>query len=324
MKTSNIKNLFAICLIAMFVISLMPLAFADNASTSTNTSITSSGQTGRGHGMRQDIIAARETNKENREKIKEMRTEIKEERKDFMEHIKATREDVLESLKAAREAKKSGNINETISKYKEFLLKTDNQRLEELNEAKTKIDESKELSDQEKSDIMTLIDAQISRLTTIKAQIEAATTKELIKDGAKSLREAKADSFRRFFSLRILSARIQGLVNRAKILGQRLDIIVDKAKSRNIDISSEVSSFKAKIAVASDKQSQAHDKLAQTILLMKGSGDKDQIKSSMDETRQLLKDAAQALKDAHEMLKSIVNKIKSAAPGSKILETEYT
>ena len=299
MKTHNMKNLFAVCLIAMFVISLVPLAFADN-NVSAQGSTTASSSSGN---PRQDLAAAREAAKEQRQKMKE------------------NREERINLLKEAQEARKAGKANETLEKYREFVSKTAGQWIKELKDLKSKIQESTELNDQQKADITATIDAKVANITSLKAQIDVSTTKDQLKEYTKQLRELRTESYKRMFNLRVLSARIQGHVNKAKELQKRLDAISQRAKAKNVDISAEVAVFNAKIKDASDKNAQAQSDIGQVIALMKTAGDNAQAKSLMDNARDALKGATDALKQAQETLRSIVNKIKSAGKVDVLAET---
>ena len=344
----NIKGkTFAMFLLFTFILGIIPSAFAQEGSNASETirnaliqgtknidkNILSkdrgnktAAQTNLSEMLRQKLDKG---NQGLNERLKDLRGKNNEtiqklitDRKEFLQIDKSSKEERQQVLKEAKDAKKSGNINESIDKFKDFLIKTADQWITELNEIKSKVQEGKELSEQQKSDILSSIDSQVSSLNSAKGQIQATTTKDELKAAAKSLKESRADSFRRIFSLRILAARIEGHVNRAKILESRLDAIAQRAKKKNIDISSDVISFKNKIQATSDKNKQAQDKLSQVIAFMKNpSSDKERIKSLMDDARNLLKDSEQELKQAHEILKSIVSKIKSSATDSSILET---
>ena len=336
MKTNKIKNLFAVCLIAIFVTSLIPLAFADeNTSVQTSVSVNSGNP-------RQDLAAARDAAKDEREKMKEERQafrqernetmqkfkdereKLNQERKDFMEKMKENTQERVTLLKEAQEARKGKRENETIGKYRAFVSKTAGQWIDELNELKSKVQESTELTEQQKADITATIDVKITSITSLKAEVDASTTKEQLKDYTKQLRELRTESYKRLFNLRVLSARIQGHINKASQLQKRLDLISQRAKTKNVDISTEVSAFNAKIKDASDKNAQAQSDIAQVIALMKASGDNAQAKTLMDGTRDALKAATEALKQAQETLKSIVNKIKSAGKADVLAEASVS
>ena len=335
MKKSNFKNLFAVCLIAMFVISLVPLAFADE-NVSVRGSAAVSGSSGT---PRQNLTALREAAKEEKEKMKEERQnfrkernetmqklkdereKINQERKDFMEKMKENTQERISILKEAQEARKAGKENQTVEKYREFVSKTAGQWISELNELKSKIQESTELTEQQKTDITATIDVKVANITSLKAQIDASTTKDQLKDYTKQLRQLRTESYKRLFNLRVLSARIQGHINKASQLQKRLELLSQKAKAKGVDISAEVAAFNAKIKDASDKNAQAQSDIIQVIALMKNSGKDAQAKSLMDSTRDALKAATDSLKQAQETLKSIVNKIKSAGKAEVLVET---
>ena len=207
MKKSNFKNLFAVCLIAMFIISLVPLAFADeNVSAQGSAAVSASSGN-----PKQDLAAVREAAKEEKEKMKEDRQnfmqernetmqklkdekeKLNQERKDFMEKMKENTQKRISILKEAQEARKSGKANETMEKYKEFVSKTAGQWISELNELKSKIQESTELTDQQKADITATIEAKVASITSLKAQIDASTTKDQLKEYTKQLRQLRTE-----------------------------------------------------------------------------------------------------------------------------------
>lgn len=301
------KKTIALLLIAVFVVSLVPLVFADGAN---DTGL------GRNKTNKEAREAERESNKQEREAERESQKQrvetLRTEAKAFMEKRKAEREDRENVLKSAKEAKASGNRNETIAKSKEYLSKTVDQWINDLNYVKAKIQESTELTDQQKSDITSIIDDKVADLTAFKAKIDGATTKDEIKQLAKELKDKKVEGLRMLFNLRVLSARIQGHVNRAKNLEARLEKISERAKAHGVDITAEVASFKVKIAAANDKNTQATGKIAEALTLSKTAGYNDKAKGLMEEARNLLKDAEKSLKDAQDVLKSIVSKIKAS------------
>ena len=184
--------------------------------------------------MKDSIEAKREEMKQVRELSKENLKSMMTERKEFMEKIKVEVKERHDTLELARKAKKEGKTNETINRYKEYLVKSVDHLTEELEHAKENIAEKTELLDSEKSEITTAIDAQIASLASLKAEISAATTKDQLKEVAKKLADSRAEHFRRYFSLRVLSARIQVEVNRAEVIEKRLETLSEKAKAKKI------------------------------------------------------------------------------------------
>ena len=98
---------------------------------------------------------------------------------------------------------------------KNYLLRIADTLINHFEKIKAIVQESSEISDDMKARIVAKIDAQIAEINIIKAEIEAATTKEQIKDAAKKLRDIW-DRFKHIARLhagRVVSARVEGLVN---------------------------------------------------------------------------------------------------------------
>ena len=248
--------------------------------------------------------------------------------KQRFENAKEKFNEAKETLKEERDAFKEAKENEDdaaiLEHSKNYLLRTAEALISHLEKIKAKIQESSQISDDGEAKMVAEIDAQITEINIIKAEIEAATTKEQIKEAAKKLRAKwnRLKHIARLHSERVVSARVEGLVNRGIVLEKKLDHILQKAEEKGIDadVSAEVEAFSSKIALAKDKYAQAQAKLESVLDLKAGNATNDQIKSAADEAKSLLKEARDALKEAHDILKEIVKKIKEAIPEANLSE----
>jgi hypothetical protein len=217
--------------------------------------------------------------------------------------------DERQKLKEARDKK---DEKASLEHAKNYLLRTADALIKHLEKIKAKVQESENIADDTEAKIVAEIDAQIAEINAIKADAQAATTKEQIKEAAKKLREKwnKLKHLVRLYAERVVSARVEGLVNRGIVLEKKLDNVLAKAKEKNItvDVSAEMSQFSEKIALSKDKYTQAQAKLSAVLELKAGNATNEQVKAAADEAKALLKEARDAVKEAHDILKTIVQK----------------
>lgn len=243
------------------------------------------------------------------------------EAKENFEMARAGLEVAKKRLKEARERR---NDNETIEYAKGYLLNISELLVSHLEKIRSAVQENKNIADDLEAKIVAEIDAQISEIRNLKSEIESATTKEQLKSIAKKLRQKwnYLKNVIKHHSERIVSSRVEGIINRGVILEKRLDKVLEEANANGtqINVSSEIAAFSEKISASRDYYRQAQSKLAQ-VLDLRANGepaDSEKIKTLLNEADELLKSSRQSLKDAFDMLKEIVNKIKESIPGANI------
>ncbi|MBI1935117.1 hypothetical protein HYS31_01640 [Candidatus Woesearchaeota archaeon] len=230
-------------------------------------------------------------------------------------------EDEREKLKGAKEKR---DEKAALEHAKNYLLRVSDALASHLEKLKSKVQENANIDDEREAKIVAEIDSQISAVASIKAEIEASATKEQLKEATKKLREIWS-GLKHVISLhseRVISARVEGIVNKGLVLEKKLNHILEEAKEKGIeiDVSADISAFSEKIASAKDKHSQAQAKLDAAIELKAGNATKEEIKAAADSAKMLLKEARESLKDAHDILKGIVKKIKAAMPEADLSE----
>ena len=247
-----------------------------------------------------------------------------EQAKERFAHAKDQLKDAKDALKEARE---KHDENATLEHGKEYLVKISDVMINNLEKIKSKVQENDNIPEDTANAIVTAIDAQIADLNDIKTKAQNATTKEEVKELAKKLRQ-KWDAYQHFarlYAARVISARVQGIINEGLVLEKRLDRILNEseAKGIDVDVDAEVTEFHDDITTAKDKFKQAHDKLSAALLLKvqnTGNTTTNQVKQLVDEANALLKESRDALKAAHDVLKEIVQKIKAAMPQANLNE----
>ena len=273
------------------------------------------------------IVKAKTGDDLDRRKIpKEKLAQLKEKFENAKEKFKAVKTELTDERQKLKDATEKGNSEEALAHAKAYLLKTADALINHLEKLKAKVQESANIPDAREKQIVTEIDAQITEVTAIKAEIEAAATKEQIKESAKKLHAvwSRLKHIIKLHAERVISARVEGIVNRGIVLEKRLDTILQKLKDRGIEVdaSAEVASFSEKIALAKDKYTQAQAKLSEALDLRAKAvpADSEKINQLTEEAKELLKQSRDAVKEAHEILKLIVKKIREAAPETDLSE----
>lgn len=256
----------------------------------------------------------------------EERTELRERFEKARDEFKEAKDELEDARKKLKEAKEQRRDEDALTHAKTYLLRTAEALINHLEKLEAKVQESKNIPDEREAKIVAEIDTQIAEINAIKAEIEAATTKEQIKEAAKKLRVKwnRLKNIIRLHAERVVSARVEGLVNQGLVLEKRLDHVLAKAKEKGIevDVSAEINAFSEKIALSREKYKQAQVTITEAFELReKGEpADSENIKALMDEANQLLKDARSAIKEAHGILKTVVKKIRAAYPEADLSE----
>ncbi|MBI2134904.1 hypothetical protein HYU09_02860 [Candidatus Woesearchaeota archaeon] len=232
------------------------------------------------------------------------------------ENARERYEEAKEKYQDARErylaAKDSGDEEAALGHAKEVLLKSADSIIGHLEKIKAKIDENEQISDENAANLIARIDSQISEINTIKEKIAAAETKDQIKEAAKELRNKWKDTEQkaRAFAERVVTARVEGVVNQAEVLEKKLDAALAKMEERGIevDVDAEVAAFSALVQSAKDSFNQAQEKLKQAI----DATDRETQKDLVADAKSMLEDSRELLKDAHDKLKDIVEKLREA------------
>ena len=241
--------------------------------------------------------------------------------KDKFQKSKNALEDSRQKLK---EAQQRHDDNATIESARNYLMNTSDAIISQLEKIKSKVQENSNIEANVSAKIAAEIDAWISEINSIKAAAQVAATKQQIKEAAAKLRAEwnTLQNLIRLHSERVVSARVEGVVNQGLVLEKKLDKVIAEAKDKNIsvNVSAEMDVFSQKIAASRDNYTQAQAKISEAISLRTNGepADSAQIKSLMDDSEQLLKEARDSIKQAHDELKIIVKKIKDDYPDAKL------
>lgn len=349
------RKTIALGIISIFVFSLIPLVFAEDHNNNTGPLGQLRDDVGGIKEVRQNLKDLRQDISKTRENIQNIRQNLTRKRpqqnlikvrnaEDLNERIipnsriaelnvnfEKAREKYDESKKRLdltrqelRDAIRKGNQNATLTHAKDYLLHTTDIFISHLEKLKTQIQENKNIPNVTEATIVADVDAQISGLNTLKAEIQDASTKAQLRDDAKKLQDKwkNLQQIIKLFTNRIVAARVEGIVNEGLVLEKRLDNILSKLNGTgvHVDVSVEVSQFSAKIADSRNKYKQAQDKLSAALDLRAAGepAESDKIKTLVTDAQDLLKQSRESLKDAYNILKTIVKKIKEASPSADL------
>src|SRR3989338_6157441 len=242
---------------------------------------------------------------------------------DAEERLHEAKEKLEKRRKLLLEAKSSGDEGAIIEHAKQGLLRAADAIISHLEKVKSKAQESEDLSEEEANEIVADIDAKIAEINDAKAAIEAATTKEDIREQAKKINAAwkrikvKAEQHARS----LINGGFGGILKRSEALERKIDRILAEMEERGIDVSSieeKVAEFSDKVAGAREKLKQSNEKFKEA----KSTGIDEERKALLEEAKTLAREAHDALKEAHDILNEIIREIKAVYKEADFEEEE--
>ncbi|MBI4174205.1 MAG: hypothetical protein HY517_01045 [Candidatus Aenigmarchaeota archaeon] len=239
---------------------------------------------------------------------------------------KAARENYATAKNKFEEARKQfadekpKRVNVSIENLKTILTNAADRMLNHLDAIKSRVNASANIDEERANSIIAEIDGKAAEITAIKTKIGPATTKDELKNISKELR-ATWSGFQhkpKIFAERVIAARTEGLVNKARVLETRLDEVIKKIEEKGVevDVSAELASFSGSVETAKMKYSEASAKLEQA-----RNSEKETAISLVKEANTLLKESRDAIKVAHSALVAMAKKIRAAGAEIEIDET---
>jgi len=212
-----------------------------------------------------------------------------------------------------RDAIAADDDESIIDHAKQGLLRAAEAIIAHLEKVKNKVLESEDLDEERANSIIADLDAKIAEINDAKVKAEAATTKEEIRDAAKSINAAwkkikvKADEHAR----EVVNGKVRSLVKRSEQLEKKLDRVLAEMEERGIEtesIDGKVAMFSDIIANAREKLRQSEDKFREA----KATGIDEEKRSLLDDAKALAREAHDSLKEAHNLLKEIIREVKAS------------
>lgn len=187
-----------------------------------------------------------------------------------------------------------------------------NMLINHLSKIKSKVESSEEVNETEAQAVIAKIEQTIFELQKAVIEAEAAQTKEELKDAAKKISNIwKGFKHReRLYAVKVVHAKVWGLLQRSEHLEQRLDATLAHMEESGIEVGSvqtKVDEFSAKVSGAKEKVTKA-EKIWRSLQQAKTIDDDSA--GSIEEFKRLTKEAHEELKAAHKLLVEIIKEIK--------------
>lgn len=235
---------------------------------------------------------ARERAKEARQKFHEARDRVRERREEVAK-CKGDDSDECNDLRAEAKA----DAIEALAKAAETAI-------EELQNMRSRVEESEDLSEERAAALLEGIDKHLAKLERVQDEIEGLdedSTRDEIRNAAKHLREALKDVKQGAKRLagKVVNARIGGVLVRSRQLQDHLNNVLERAENAGRDTSavdSLVDEFDAHLNLAEQEYELA----------------REAYDAGQDGAREHLQASHDALKEAHKTLKEIFRTLKNS------------
>ncbi len=233
----------------------------------------------------------------------------------------------LENAKAAKICRDNPESEDCV-KAKEELRNASKEKLatqaeiilSNLEKAGEKAEASEYLTEDEAAKAAAFLEEQKAKFEAIKAEIEAAETKEEIIAAAKKLADAwkevkhKVNAYINF----VANARMAGVVVKAEHLSAKLERVLERMAENGKDTAAVeplVAEFKSELELSKEKFKAAH-----SLMLEARTQEADDNGAKVQEAQALLKEAKDALQNANKLLRSIFLKLKEAEAVEELAE----
>lgn len=261
------------------------------------------------------VKEAKEKFLEAKEKFKESRDKAKEAQLKFLE-AKQNRKNCTENCEDL-EAK-------TLEHAKKFLINTADSIIKHLEKVKEKIQASEDLTEEESAKMIAEIDAEIKTLEDAKAKVEAATTKEELKDVSKTILEAwkRIKNHARWYVGKLVITKHGGIIVKMKHLELRLQKVLEKMEENGKDtttIQPLIDKFHTSLQEAEKNFELATAKFKEFKDLPEPKGEAGN--KIIQEAQNYMRESNKYLKEAHQTLKEMVKAVKDKQGNEELEET---
>ena len=325
----NKKKLIALAVTAVFLLSIVPMAFAERGRSGgrnrleveredeneveheTETEIEDSGD---------DSLA--DSRLKVKEKIKLKKIEYLKSREEFAQLKLKVREGRFEAEKIKTKLRSCADVatddcSNAKGKYNEHISEVVHLVITKLEEIRANAQSIESVDVDVATSAASKIDELISKLNSKLEAVKSAATKEEYKNALMELKDSvkKAQDYIRTFLPQTFNYRLGGILIKAEQLGARLEKLLQNAKERGKDVTKVtplVESFKKTVVESKQKFEEAKKLFSQNKL--------EEAKTAMKEAHRLLKKAHEILKQIHASLKTsgteTTELLESAAPAA--------
>jgi len=320
----NKKKLIALIVMSIFLLSIVPMAFAENGRSSgrnrleveredeneveheTETEIEDSGD----DSLDDSRLKAKE-------KIKLKKIEYLKSREEFVKLKLKVREGKSEAEKTRTKLRSCADVatddcSNAKGKYNEHISEVVQLVITKLEELKANMQSIESADADVATNAASKVDALIFELNSKLEAVKSAATKEEYKNALMELKDSvkKAQDYIRAFLPQTFNYRLGGVLIKAEQLGARLEKLLQKAKERGKDVTKVtplVESFKKTLGESKQKFEEAKKLFSQ---------------NKLEDAKTVMKEAHQLLKKAHEILKQIHASLKtSGTETAELLES---
>jgi len=305
------KKIFATFAIILFILSAVPVFAEDDTlgiKTQEKLRIAEGENTNLGINTKIEADEKLRIASDTKVRIDTRKTELRRCQLSDTEECKTIREDAREDAKT----------------YLENLAEAIKARLEKLKE---KVEDSERLTTEEKAEIKIEIEAQISEVEDIKAQIETADTREEILSLAKQLREILQNIKNKikFHEELLLHKRVGEIINQAEKLEEKLNKVLERLTNEGLDtatVQASIDEFNIKIELAKTKYNEGVSLFEEA--KEKRDSDKTAAQDLVKQAHEKFREAHQALKEAASILRKIVVEFKQLKADALVNVTAET
>ncbi len=236
------------------------------------------------------------------------------------------KDEVGDERDAFRQAVESGDDEAAFEAGKEYLLSVADLVLNNLEKLKANVEANDDLSDEDAEEILAEIDANIQLVTEAKADVEAAETKEELKEaGALIIRDWNRIKAKvRFNSGLLIKSKVMDTLRRAEFLGNKLERALARLEDAGYEIEDAdelMAEYTASLDDAKEYFSMAKEKFDEARDLLKTDGpDREDIEDLVSEGQEYLKSAHESLKEAHAVSVEIIAEIRATGQLDDVLE----
>ncbi|MDD5177941.1 MAG: hypothetical protein PHT54_01495 [Candidatus Nanoarchaeia archaeon] len=218
-----------------------------------------------------------------------------------------------EAKKARKECTENCTEKETklIEHVKEVVTRSADKMISHLEKVKSKIESNEEITEEEATELIAAIDAEIKNIEDLKVKVGAATTREELKEIAKEINQAW-NRIREKERLAVTLNAKNSLVNlmeRLGTLGDNLEVTIADAKTAGTEIGEAetyMTEFDAKMVLAEE----AYTKFTAKIEDAKAKTGDEKL-AVLKEAKTYFEDMRNNLKAAHEALKKAYKELKA-------------
>ncbi|MDD5253760.1 MAG: hypothetical protein PHG05_01475 [Candidatus Nanoarchaeia archaeon] len=218
-----------------------------------------------------------------------------------------------ESKRERKECKDNCTEKETklIEHVKEVVKKSADKMISHLEKVKSQIESNEEITEEEATELIAAIDAEIKNIEDLKIKADAATTREELKEIAKEINQAWNRIRERERLAVTLNAKnsLVNLMERLAKLGDDLEVTIADTKANGTEIGnaeSYMAEFNAKMVLAQEAYTKFTEKTEEA-----KTKTGDERLNILKEAKTYFEDMKNNLKDAHEALKKVYKELKA-------------